>query len=229
MKCLAVAIVLAVGVFAGVHSQSCHLRELDLCGATLLLFNQNPSGVATTDAELDKQCGFLKEAQGCFANFTTRCTTPLQRELIAFGTEGSKEVFDQFCTRGTDIRKKYLKHAPCLGQTMPEQKKCLNEVQVGLEKVSEVKFQDRVPTGCCTYQRYNTCVTKAISSKCGNEAVEFGQILIKAAASDLPEVMCQGFGADNPKCKTLLPPIGTKPSGKSNSVLSRLFSAYLGN
>lgn len=56
-----------------VSAQNCHLRELDLCSATLLLFNQNPSGVATTDNELDKQCGFLSEAQGCFNNFTTRC------------------------------------------------------------------------------------------------------------------------------------------------------------
>lgn len=53
-------------------AQSCHLRELDLCSATLLLFNQNPSGVATTDNELDKQCGFLGEAQQCFKNFTNR-------------------------------------------------------------------------------------------------------------------------------------------------------------
>lgn len=83
---------------------NCHLRELDLCAATLLLFNQNPSGVATTDAEVDKQCGFLKESQDCFRNFTTRCATPLQRELIGFVAEGSQELFKQFCTKGTEVR-----------------------------------------------------------------------------------------------------------------------------
>lgn len=212
-----------------VRAQTCHLRELDLCAATLLLFNQNPSGVATTDSELDKQCGFLKEAQGCFSNFTQRCTTPLQRELIAFGSEGSNTVFREFCKKGSEIRQNYLKHAPCLGQTMPDQKKCLTEIQVGLEKVSEVPFQSRVPTGCCTYQRYQDCTSKAINSKCGKEAVEFGQILIRMAASDLPDVVCQGYGNSNPICDTLLPPIGSKPTGKSTSVLSRLFSAYLGN
>lgn len=86
------------------HGQACHLRELDLCAASLLLFNQNPSGVATTDAEVDKQCGFLKESQECFKNFTTRCTTPLQRELIGFVSEGSQELFKQFCSKGTEIR-----------------------------------------------------------------------------------------------------------------------------
>lgn len=211
-----------------VSAQNCHLRELDLCSATLLLFNQNPSGVATTDNELDKQCGFLSEAQGCFNNFTTRCTTPLQRELLAFASEGSNELFREFCSRGSKIRSDYLKHAPCLGQTQPDQKRCLNDVQVGLEKISAAKFNERLPTACCTYVRYSSCTTAAVAKKCGREAVEFGQLLLKMAASNLPDTVCQSF-KNNPVCDTLLPPKGTRPTGKSNSVLSRLFSAYLGN
>lgn len=220
-----------VALFAVAYAAgpSCHLRELDLCAATLLLFNQNPSGVATTDAEVDKQCGFLKESQDCFKNYTTNCATPLQRELISFVSEGSKELYSQFCTKGTEIRNNYLKHAPCLGQTLPEQKKCLNDVQAGLEKVATVSFNDRVPTACCMYSRYQACTRKVVTSKCGAEAVEFGEILIKMAASDLPNVVCQSFGESNPKCATLLPPPGTKPTGKSNSVLTRLFSAYVSN
>ncbi|KAL1460282.1 hypothetical protein MTO96_027573 [Rhipicephalus appendiculatus] len=208
---------------------NCHLRELDLCAATLLLFNQNPSGVATTDAEVDKQCGFLKESQDCFRNFTTRCATPLQRELIGFVAEGSQELFKQFCTKGTEVRTNYLKHAPCLGQTLPEQKKCLTDIQAGLEKVSTVAFNDRVPAACCMYNRYQGCTRKAVASKCGEEAIEFGEILVKMAASDLPNVVCTSYGEKNPRCNSLLPPPGTKPSGKPTSVLSRLFSAYLGN
>lgn len=227
MKCLVLAVVASV-VIVGASAQSCHLRELDLCSATLLLFNQNPSGVATTDNELDKQCGFLKEAQGCFSNFTSRCTTPLQRELLAFGTEGSNELFKEFCTKGTKIRLEYLKHAPCLGQTQPDQKRCLNDVQTGLEKISEAKFNDRISTGCCVYARYQECTQGAIEKKCGKDAVEFGQLLIRMAASNLPDTICKGY-EKNPVCNTLLPPRGTRPTGKSNSVLSRLFSAYLGN
>ncbi|XP_064470486.1 uncharacterized protein LOC135385216 [Ornithodoros turicata] len=208
---------------------SCHLRELDLCAATLLLFNQNPSGVATTDNEVDKQCGFLRESQECFKNYTTRCATPLQRELIGFVSEGSQEVFTKFCTRDTDVRRNYLKHAPCLGQTMPEARKCLNDVQVGLEKVTTTPFAQRVPTGCCIYHRYQECSRQAVESRCGPEAVEFGQILLRMAASNLPDVICNQCSHDENQCNQLLPPKGTKPSGKSNSVLSRLFSAYLGN
>ncbi|XP_003740004.1 uncharacterized protein LOC100897433 [Galendromus occidentalis] len=209
-------------------AQSCHLRELDLCSATLLLFNQNPSGVATTDNELDKQCGFLGEAQQCFKNFTNRCATPLQRELMSFATEGSNELLKEFCERGSKIRVDYLKHAPCLGQTQPDQKKCLNDVQVGLERITAAKYTQRIPTACCVYARHNLCTTAAVEKKCGREAVEFGQLLMKMAASNLPDTICMSY-KENPICDELLPPKGTKSTGKSNSVLSRLFSAYLGN
>jgi len=227
MRNFLLALIAATAV-ASVAGQSCHLRELDLCSATLLLFNQNPSGVATTDNELDKQCGFLGEAQQCFKNFTQRCTTPLQRELIAFGTEGSMELFKEFCNRGTKIRTDYLKHAPCLGQTQPDQKRCLNDVQVGLERISTAKFSDRISTACCTYSRYQQCTTAAVEKKCGKDAVEFGQLLMRMAASNLPDTVCASYN-NNPICDKFLPPKGSKPSGKSNSVLSRLFSAYLGN
>jgi len=272
--------IVVVSIFIpGGHAQTCHLRELDLCSATLLLFNQNPSGVATTDAELDKQCAFLGEAQQCFANFTRRCATPLQRELVAFASEGSGQLFKEFCSRSSKIRKDYLRHAPCLGQTQADQKRCLNDVQLGLERISTVRFADRVSTACCTYARYVQCTTAAVERKCGRDAVEFGQLLVRMAAANLPDTLCAGYSystgssatgtpssgngattatsasgisgksagkagkgnlstsgvgstsasGGNPLCDKLLPPRGSKPSGKSNSVLSRLFSAYLGN
>ncbi|OQR73356.1 hypothetical protein BIW11_03598 [Tropilaelaps mercedesae] len=41
------------------------------------------------------------------------------------------------------------------------------------------------------------------------------------AASNLPDTICQSF-KNNPACDSLLPPKGTRPSGKSNSSLSLL-------
>lgn len=122
----------------------------------------------------------------------------------------------------------YLKHAPCLGQTQPDQKKCLNDVQVGLERITAAKYTQRIPTACCVYARHNLCTTAAVEKKCGREAVEFGALLMKMAASNLPDTICMSY-KENPICDELLPPKGTKSTGKSSSVLSRLFSAYLGN
>lgn len=33
-----------LGYFRGLQAQNCHLRELDLCAATLLVFTNNPDG-----------------------------------------------------------------------------------------------------------------------------------------------------------------------------------------
>lgn len=92
-----------------------------------------------------------------------------------------------------------------------------------------VWFTVPCPFPCSMYNRYQGCTRKVVSSKCGEQAIEFGEILVKMAASDLPNVVCTSYGESNARCNTLLPPPGTKPSGKPTSVLSRLFSAYLGN
>jgi len=100
-KSLSVQLIVAlclvcVGPISG---HNCHLRELDYCAATILIFTQNPSGIATTESQLTKQCGYLHEAEQCFYNFTQKCTTPLQRELISFLTEGHLRRFAQASLR----------------------------------------------------------------------------------------------------------------------------------
>ncbi|XP_074603045.1 uncharacterized protein LOC141856590 [Brevipalpus obovatus] len=209
--------------------QTCHLRELDLCAATLLVFTQNPSGIATTDNELNKQCGYLREADSCLRNFTRKCTTPLQRELIGFVTEGSTRLLGEYCTIGTQLRQSYLKHAPCLNQAQKGQKTCVKDLQSALEIVTSVEWDKRIPAGCCSYRRFQVCTENLVETKCGKEAVEFMHILMRMALSRLPDIVCQGYGPQNQECKTLLPAPGTPPKGsRSSSVLSRLFSAYTG-
>jgi len=213
----------------GARAQSCHLRELDLCAATLLVFTQNPSGIATSDNELNKQCGYLREADVCLRNFTRRCTTPLQRELINFVTEGSMRLLNEYCTPGTQLRQSYLKHAPCLNQAQKNQRTCVKDLQAALEVVTTVEWDKRIPAGCCAYRRFIACTENLVESKCGKEAVEFMNLLLRMALSRLPDIVCQGYGPENAECRQLLPAPGTNPKGaRSNSVLSRLFSAYTG-
>lgn len=212
------------------YTQTCHLRELDLCAATLLVFTQNPSGgIGTNDAELNKQCGYLKEADSCLRNFTRKCTTPLQRELISFVTEGGNRLLTEYCTSGTQLRQSYLKHAPCLQQATKGQKTCVKDLQSALEIVTSVEWDRRIPAGCCAYRRFQGCTENLVETKCGKEAVEFINILLRMAASRLPDIICQGYGPQTTECTSLLPAPGTLPKGaRSNSVLSRLFSAYTG-
>ncbi|XP_022698849.1 uncharacterized protein LOC111266005 [Varroa jacobsoni] len=212
---------LAMLAVVGANADRCHLRELDLCVATGAGANKIP----TTEAEVDKQCGIMQEVNECFGNYTKACATPIQRELIALVSEGAHDVQKQFCTSGESLRTEYLKHAPCLAKSQPQGRKCLNDVQAGLEKIEEAKFADRVSTACCTYARYQSCTTKAIDAACGPAAVEHGKLLIKLATADLLDVMCQSF-LNNPVCDSLLPPPGTKAKGNSKSIVSRLFNAY---
>jgi len=212
-----------------VKAQSCHLRELDLCAATLLVFTQSPSGIATGDNELDKQCGYLREADSCLRNFTRRCTTPLQRELIGFVTEGSLRLLSEYCTRGSPLRQSYLKHAGCLQSATRGQKTCIKDLQSAFEVITSVEWDKRIPAGCCAYRQLMKCTENLIETKCGKDAVEFMNLLLRMALSRLPDIVCQGYGPGSKTCANLLPPPGTAPKGsRSNSVLSRLFSAYTG-
>jgi len=215
--------------FGKIVAQSCHLRELDLCAATLLVFTQNPSGIAQTDADLNKQCGYLHEADGCFKNYTRKCSTYMQRELITFLSEGSTRLLNEYCTEGTPVRQNYLKHAPCLNEAQKGQRGCVKDLQAALETVTSVDWTNRIAAGCCSFRRFQGCTEGLVEQKCGTEAVEFMHILLRMALSKVPDIVCQGYGPENPTCKTLLPPSGTNPKGaKSGSVLSRLFSAYTG-
>lgn len=74
------------------------------------------------------------------------------------------------------------------------------------------------------------CARTAVEKKCGKAAVDFMQLLLKNAVSRLPDIVCTGYGSENHECHRLLPAPGTVPLGsKSESTLSRLFAAYLGN
>lgn len=215
--------VAAVAVFGRsvLASDQCHLRELDLCAAAGAGANKVPA----TEAEVDKYCQLGMEAKDCFQNYTSKCATPIQRELLQFATEGARQTGERFCKKGDELRDGYLKHAPCLAKAQPEGRKCLTDVQAGLEKVEEVEFRDRITAACCVYTRYNRCSSAVVESKCGQEAIRYGQIVLKLSTSNLLDVVCQGFES-NTKCDTLLPPAGSKPKGNSKSIISKLFNAY---
>ncbi|XP_053201294.1 uncharacterized protein LOC128386301 isoform X3 [Panonychus citri] len=209
------------------HGQSCHLRELDLCAATLLVFTQNPSEITGSEIELDKQCGFIREAESCRRNFTQRCTTPLQRELIDYLGEGGRQVGDEFCTRGSPLREEYKRHARCLGSTRRESAWCSKDLQRAMEVVTNSALDARISTACCAFNRYDSCTSNIISSRCGPQALALSRRVIRLAASRLPEMLCSSYPATSKKCIEVLPASGEAPLGsRSNSLLSRLFSTY---
>lgn len=217
-----------------IQAQSCHLRELDLCAATLVVFTQSPAGLAVSDQDLNKQCGYLREADNCLKNFINRCTTPLQRQMVMFMGEGSTDLLDDYCKPGTELRKAYLKHATCLNSAQKShQKACIKDLQSAFETLTgpntDGDLQGKIPIGCCTYRRFEQCIGSQVEKKCGKEALNFINLVLKRAFSRMPEMICRNFKPEGNECKAILPPVGTSPKGaKSSSVISRLFSAYTG-
>lgn len=149
--------------------------------------------------------------------------------MISFVSEGSARLLKEYCTKGSSLRKSYLKHASCLNQATRGQKSCVKDLQAAFEVITSVEWDKRIPAGCCAYRQLVKCSENLIQSKCGKEAVDFMRLLLRMALSRLPDVVCHGYGPQSSTCKSLLPPPGTAPKGsRSNSVLSRLFSAYTG-
>ena len=195
----------------------------------LILLGGSTEGIATSENELNKQCGFLREADTCLRNYTRRCATPLHRELIAFVTEGSLRLLSEYCRRGSNLQQSYLKHAKCLNSAHRAQRVCVKDLQAALELIAQVEWDKRIPAGCCSYRRFVQCTENLVEDSCGKDAVEFMNLLLRMAVSRLPDIVCQGYGPENAECKILLPAPGTNPKGsRSSSVLSRLFSAYTG-
>lgn len=234
-------------------SGSCHLRELDLCAASMLVFAQGREGLATSDAEITKQCVNLKEAGSCFKNYTTRCLTKMQRELVTFASTSSLQLLDEYCTKGSKLRQSYLKHSQCLNQIQKRQehKGCMRDLQGALElltssqSAASIPKQDlqkqagtsaqgatngkRLQMACCAYRRFESCLGGQTEKRCGKETIDFAQTVMRRVTSRLPETVCRNFKPDGQECKALLPKNGATPRGsKSNSILSRLLSAYSG-
>lgn len=197
------------------------MRELDLCAATLVVFTQSPSGLAVTDHDLTKQCGYLKEADTCMRNFIKRCTTPLQQQMVAFMGDGSGDLLDDYCKPGTELRKAYLKHATCLNSAQKShQKVCIKDLQASFETLtasfnSTENWGKRVSVGCCTYRRFEQCIGNQVEKKCGKEALNFINLVLKRAFSRMPDMLCRKYKPDGNECKAILPAVGTVPKGKS--------------
>jgi len=210
-----------------VRAQNCHLRELDLCAASLLVFTQGPSATANTDAELDRQCTFIKEADDCIRNYTATCATDLQQQLANLVFDGASKIQTDYCTQGSQLREMYKKHSPCLRKAMnTAQKPCVKDLQVAFEAMNAAPWNKRTGIGCCAFNRVGTCMSTAVNKECGEETVSFVRNMTSALLSRLPDLMCGEFGPESKIC-TELPPPGSEPKGgKSTSILNRLLSAY---
>jgi len=114
MKILFVTALLLAVAASEVYSQSCHMREVDLCMA-IGMFHYQSNGVPPDEEKVVEWCETMKEVEDCMGNYSSKCLSPLQREVMGL-MAGSEENAKQLCIPGSEVRARYLQHAQCLSE-----------------------------------------------------------------------------------------------------------------
>lgn len=127
---------------------SCHLRELDLCLASVAVFTNNNNQHPITNSEINRQCKILLETESCLKNFTTRCMTESQSQLMDMFADGGLNVIRELCKSQSKTRSNYLKYGDCVNSQNKQQRVCMRDFQVSLEKAIDIEWQDRLKLGC---------------------------------------------------------------------------------
>lgn len=150
-----IAIALAC-VFAAAISQvnaaqdPCHMRELDLCMASAVVFIQQPQGVKVNEAEIERQCALFKETEKCIDDYDDKCMTKSQEALIEFMSGGMLQYIQEYCKKGSPGRARYLKHGDCVNKQRKNTNKCLVDFQAAVEKSTQddTHWKDRPKVLC---------------------------------------------------------------------------------
>ncbi|XP_015926683.1 uncharacterized protein [Parasteatoda tepidariorum] len=227
--------VLFIGLAAktlGAAIEKCHSSVLAACGDPISDFRKKMGTSFPLDnAQVNELCSAIEQSKTCAEDFQKKCMTPMQIQTMSFLTEGSLEVYKDFCTEGSEIRTDYLKNAPCIDESSktPEAKEHSKYVEATLEEMSVKAPQDRLPTICCAYALMTEKSREFGEAKCGKGAVDSFHKVVEMAVSTLPNVLCSGFDPEGDTCKAVLPPPGTQPKGtlKNSHIAQSFVSMYL--
>lgn len=150
---LVVIFLLFVGVqqtltLAG-DSESCHLRELEICVLGFASVLQNPNGIPVSEQEFKRHCEYMRESSDCFHSYANRCFTPNAILMSHMFSDELAKLENDFCTNGTELRTKYMKNAPCLRQVQRKhQRKCATDFQVGFQRINKIDTALQLTTFC---------------------------------------------------------------------------------
>lgn len=130
-------------------SDSCHLRELELCFVGAGAIFQNPNGIPIAKPEIDRLCEIYEESSNCFSSYSERCLTDPQYELARFYTGGIFDLQREFCQPESTFRADYMKHASCLKQFQKlHQVECVSQFQVAFEPIHKMEITKRLNLTC---------------------------------------------------------------------------------
>lgn len=147
---LSFALVISIPLINCDGPGSCHLREFDLCMTSAIVFVQQPQGSKVNEAEIEKQCTLFKETEDCLDEFEDKCMSPMQRELVDFMSGGVLKYMKDYCRKGSEVRRMYLKHGECVMKQRKNTNKCLIDFQAAIERSTQdsTHWKNRQKTLC---------------------------------------------------------------------------------
>ncbi|GIY50567.1 uncharacterized protein CEXT_361781 [Caerostris extrusa] len=219
MKCLlslGLTIVLATLVVA---EPQCHTSELMQCLDIVINYVHTlpKRSLPVSEQQVGEVCDTLNKGMNCALKFRDNCVTPLQKEILGLVVEGASEFVNDFCTSGSNTRKKYLANAECLNTvSISDETKTQIEYALSLvEYLNKTKHNEIITYVCCGYRKVYNTFLKMATDTCGKEAVDPVLDMIGLVAAQLPDVVCSGVEGNEANCVALLPPAGTKVSAEA--------------
>lgn len=181
----------------------------------------------------------------CVKTWLSRCGTSMHRHLVAkLYLETFQRSIDQFCDPKGTVRKKFLRHAPCLIEQVKladtYRASCVRDIQANTEFVHEQAKRDGnlsqfLRGNCCAYNQWEQCITGHLRDKCGQGAADIFPKLIHYTSSNLLLSFCSPkfYNANNAtQCPPQMfqAPKNVVPKGfQSSSLISVAFSRLCPN
>lgn len=196
-------------------SESCHLREMELCLVGGGSFLQNANGIPVNKIEIERQCELFQESSECFVNYGQRCSMNRQFTFMSLFTGSLFDMERDFCDPNSELRKNYTRQASCLKTFQKRhQNTCLTQFQVAFEPVHKIRWQDRLPLVCCNFKRLKLCIGPKVEQECGEEALDLVEAMVQKALGDRLWVMCRNYDSESEQCLSLLPDPNAQPHCK---------------
>jgi len=115
----------------------------------------------------------------CLNDFASTCIEGWIQQVFKVGLTNAAKHFDKRCNGAKD-RSEFLSHVKCL---LPKEKMepfhiCADKDLVMMEKLKDVKLDDRIPASCCIFHYFQDCIRQNNKAICGEETTDYWDQII---------------------------------------------------
>jgi hypothetical protein len=201
-----VSVILLSETVLNVFGQNENCYDLGQC-VTLLksLTSDENMAFAHTEEHLETLCVKLKEAVQCVNTFIKRCLDSSSQVQYEAMTNGTQKLIKDLCTKGTNFRTEYLKHAKCYHKYQNEYKFCAEQYYSNYEKIKDNVNEDQetqIKNWCCNFDGHRKCTYDTVLGKCGEDAANLAQNIVLTAGGVLVDAHCRNYTYDSPLCSS---------------------------